>query len=134
MQRKTKRIIAAVAVIGLLAAGGAAFTASNTFSAADVAGYASQSVTGATITDQQNVLSTDGTEITAVNLIFAASQAGNTVKAGFGDEGGLVTCTDTNSGTDTHYNCVTTNTTGSGLNGYESTAAAANFAVAVTNN
>jgi hypothetical protein len=133
MKRNKKRLVAAVAVVGALAAGGAAFTASNTFNTGDIAGYASTAVSGATIADQVNNLSTDGTQITSVDLTFTASQAGNTVKAGFSDEGGLVTCTDSNTGTDTKYNCVTTNTTGAGLGGLESTAAASNFAVAVTN-
>jgi hypothetical protein len=83
MKGKKKRIIAVVAVIGALAAGGAAFTASNGLPSTSVAGYGNVSVTGANVTDIHNVLSTDGQSITEVVLTFDASQTGNTVVAGF---------------------------------------------------
>ena len=62
MQRKTRRIIAAVAVIALLAAGGAAFTASIGGLNGDNAniGFGSETVTGATATGVNYALSTDG--------------------------------------------------------------------------
>ena len=47
MRRRTRRIILAVALIGALAVGGAAFTASNTFSGPSVAGYGNENITGA---------------------------------------------------------------------------------------
>ena len=47
MQRKTKKIVLALVVIGAVAAGGAAFTASNTVPDS-VAGYGTSTVTGAT--------------------------------------------------------------------------------------
>ncbi len=40
MQRKTRKIILAVAVIGALAAGGAALTATSTTEPTNIAGYA----------------------------------------------------------------------------------------------
>ena len=49
MQRKTKRIIGAIVVIAAIAAGGAAFTASNTVPDT-VAGYGTSNITGATVT------------------------------------------------------------------------------------
>jgi hypothetical protein len=131
MKRRTRRIILAVALIGALAAGGAAFTASNTFSTADVAGYGTQAVSGATIADQVNNLNAMGTEITSVDLTFTASQANMTVQGGFSDETALDSCTDSNPGTDTQWHCAITN--GSGAGNYEVTANAANFAVTVTN-
>jgi hypothetical protein len=134
MKSKTRRIIMAVAVIGVLAAGGAAFTASNINSTTDVAGYNSVSVTGATISDQQNILSSDGTEIVSVLLTFPSSEAANTVTAGFGDNAaGLGACTDTNSGTDTIYSCATPNVLAGGATLHELTTAASHFAVAVVN-
>jgi hypothetical protein len=70
MQRKTRRIIAAVAVIALLAAGGAAFTASiqgldgNTTSA----GFGSETVTGATATGVNYTLDSNGQYIDTVTV------------------------------------------------------------------
>jgi hypothetical protein len=128
MQRKTKKIIAAVAVIGALAAGGAAFTASNTLPGTDVAGYGSVTVSGATVSSIHNNLDTGG-NITSVDLVFSASQANNTVQAGFADESALDACTDTNSGTDTHWNCPITH--GTGTSGVEPISGATSFHVAV---
>ncbi len=68
MQRNTRRIIAAVAVIALLAAGGAAFTNSiGSFgSNNDQIGYASDTIHGATATDLQYELSPDNSQIDQV--------------------------------------------------------------------
>ena len=49
MQRKTKKIVLALVVIGVVAAGGAAFTAANTVPT-HVAGYGTSVVTGAIAT------------------------------------------------------------------------------------
>jgi hypothetical protein len=68
MQRKTRRIIAAVAVIALLAAGGAAFTNSiGSFgSSNDQIGYASDTIIGATANNLQYELSPDNSKIDQV--------------------------------------------------------------------
>lgn len=84
MRRRTRRTILAVALIGALAVGGAAFTASNTFSGPSVAGYGNESITGASVTNTHYVLSADGTKIDEVDLTFAEDHVGDTVKAGFG--------------------------------------------------
>jgi hypothetical protein len=83
MTRKTRRILAAVAGIGALAAGGSAFTASNTVPAS-VAGYGSSTISGATATSLNYTLGTDGTTITAADLVFTGDLTGRTVKANFG--------------------------------------------------
>jgi hypothetical protein len=99
MKRNKKRILVAVLAICALAAGGAAFTASNGLPTTSVAGYGNVSVTGANVTDIHNVLSSDGQDITEVVLTFDASQTGNTVVAGFGPTSGTaptnlnITCT-----------------------------------------
>ena len=100
MQRRTKRFVGAIALIAVLAAGGAAYTASNTLPATDTAGYGNISVTGASLSDIQNVLSTDGQNITQVNLTFSTAIPSNaTVTAGFGPTAGTapttlpITCT-----------------------------------------
>jgi hypothetical protein len=128
MKRNKKRIIAAVAVIGALAAGGAAFTASNSLPSSDVAGYGSVTVTGATVSSIHNVIDTAG-NITAVDLVFSASQAGNQVQAGFADESALDTCTDSDPGTDTDWTCTIGN--GTGPSGSEPITGADSFNVAV---
>lgn len=70
MQRKTRRIIAAVAVIALLAAGGAAFTASIQGLDGNNAniGFGSESVTGATASAVNYALSSDGQFVDEVKV------------------------------------------------------------------
>jgi hypothetical protein len=125
MQRRTKRIIGAIAVIAAIAAGGAAFTASNTVPDT-VAGYGTSNITGATVTALHYTLNADGTQITDAALTIHGDQSSNIVKAGFGSDA-LTTCTlgSYNSGTDT---------TPATCSGYtQSTATSATFNVAVTN-
>lgn len=81
--RKNTKIVGAVAVAGLVAASGSAFTNSNSV-AASVAGYGSAAVTGATMTAVTHTLSGTGDSITASTLTFDAAQTGRTVVAGFG--------------------------------------------------
>jgi hypothetical protein len=94
MKRNKKRIVAAIAVIGALAAGGAAFTASNTVPGS-IAGYGTSTISGATATSIHYVLNAAGDQITGVNLVFSDDLTANgtgTVKAGF--NGGAATdCT-----------------------------------------
>jgi len=91
MRIKTSKIIASVAVIGAVAAGGAAFTASNTV-AASVAGYGSSTISGATASALNYTLAADGTTITGAALTFAGDKTGRVVKAGFGTDA-LTACT-----------------------------------------
>ena len=125
MQRKTKRIIGAFVVIAAIAAGGAAFTASNTVPDT-VAGYGTSNITGATVTALHYTLNADGTQITDAALTIHGDQSSNIVKAGFGTDA-LTTCSlgSYDSGTDT---------TPATCSGYtQSTASSATFNVAVTN-
>ena len=73
MKRRTKRIIGAIVVIAAIAAGGAAFTASNTVPDT-VAGYGTSNITGATVTALHYTLNADGTEITDASLTFQGDQ------------------------------------------------------------
>jgi hypothetical protein len=127
MHRISRRMVAVVVLIGAIAAGGAAFTASNTLPSTDVAGYGSVTVTGATVSAIHNVADSSG-NITQVNLTFTTSQAGNTVQAGFGDESAEDTCSDTGNGTD--WTCPVANGTGTG--GVEPITGATSYAVSVT--
>jgi hypothetical protein len=99
MKRRTKKIMLAVVVVGAVAAGGAAFTADNTFSqpTLNVAGYQKETVSGATISNTHYVLSNDGTTIEEVDLDFSPAINGKTnsadgvadvVKIGFGASSG----------------------------------------------
>lgn len=90
MKGKKKRLIAAIAVIGALAAGGAAYTASNTIPDS-VAGFGSDTISGATASNIHYVLSADGTTITEVDLTLTGDYHSNTVQVGF-NGGALTTC------------------------------------------
>ncbi len=115
MKRKSRRIVAALVLIGALAAGGAAFTASNTLPNT-TAGYGTSTITGATASKIAYTLSSDGLTITGATIDLHTATAsdltsGYTVQAGFGT-GTSVTCTVNASfgtggtnGTDTEFTC-----------------------------
>src|SRR3954451_23276498 len=69
MKGKTKKIVLAVAVIGAIAAGGVAFTASNTVPAT-TAGYGTSAITGATVDSISYTTNGDGTQITDAKITF----------------------------------------------------------------
>ncbi|MBC7375386.1 MAG: hypothetical protein H7323_15460 [Frankiales bacterium] len=89
--RKTFKLFGAVAIAGLVATTGSAFTASNTV-APSIAGYGTSTISGATATALAYTLSADGTSITGSSLTFTGNQTGRTVSAGFGTAT-LTTCT-----------------------------------------
>ncbi len=89
--RKNFKLLGAVAVAGLVAATGSAFTANNTVPAS-VAGYGTSTISGATATALSYTLSGDGATITASALTFTGDLTGRTVKAGFGADA-LTGCT-----------------------------------------
>jgi hypothetical protein len=91
MRGKASRIVAAGAVVAAVAAGGAAFTASNTVPAS-VAGYGTSTISGATATALNYTLSGNGSTITGAALTFTGDQTGRSVKAGFGSDA-LTACT-----------------------------------------
>jgi hypothetical protein len=68
MRFKTTRIVAAIAVIGAVAAGGAAFTDTTNQPANQALGYGATSVTGGNISGISYQLSGDGTDINTVTL------------------------------------------------------------------
>ena len=137
MKRNRKRIIAAVAVICALAAGGAAYT--NTIGGSPVtngttAGYAAITVNGATLTDANYTLSSDGTGITEVNLTFSDDLTGDNLELAF-NGGSMAACTH---GTETTgvvpASDVSGSTTTITCDVTETTTAATALNVAVTNN
>lgn len=89
--RNHQKLIAGLAVVGIVVAGGSAFTASNTV-AASVAGYGTSTISGATATSVRYTLNGAGTQITAAAMNFDGDLTGMTVKAGFGSDT-LTSCT-----------------------------------------
>jgi hypothetical protein len=87
---RKRTVVAVVAVAGIAAAGGSAFTDSNTVPES-VAGYGTSSVSGATVTSVAHTLSANGSKITGSTLTFETAQTGRTVKAGF-DSSALESC------------------------------------------
>lgn len=125
MHRISRRMVAVLVVIGAIAAGGAAFTASNTVSAS-VAGYGTSNITGATATDVHYTLNADGTEINSVLITFTGDLSNDTVQAGF-ETSNLTTCS-----APVYDGSTSSTTTCSGYT--ESTSSSSTFNVAVTNN
>src|SRR4051812_34826232 len=92
MKGKTKKIVLAVAVIGALAAGGAAFTEANVITGPNAAGYGHLAVTGADVTDVHYTLDGTGENITAVDLTTTTTDlTGLTVQIAF-NNGTLIPC------------------------------------------
>lgn len=97
MKRNKKRIVAAIAVIGALAAGGAAYTNSIDTSGvtnADV-GYGSVTVNGAnTLSAMSYGFSTDGSQVDTVSLTFGTALTGQDVQLSFASGGARQDCGD----------------------------------------
>jgi hypothetical protein len=96
MQRKTKKIVLALVVIGVVAAGGAAFTAANTVPTHAV-GYGQAVVTGAVASHIDHTLSADGMHVDQTVMTLTGNLADQpVVTAGFGADGvALQPCTAT---------------------------------------
>lgn len=129
MRRST--LIGAVAVACVVAAGGAAFTNSNTFASgatAPLTGYASTSVSGGTINSLKYNLNSAGDNVDTVTLVLANDTTGSAVSIGF-NGGATTSC-----GTGT-YSATTTDTTytcdNGGANFVQSTAGLTSTAVVV---
>ena len=109
---KTGRLVAAIAVTGAVAAGGAAFTANNTMPNGTVAGYGTVSVSGGTVTSLQYALSPDGTDISTATLVFSGDVHADTAAIGFdgANSGDTTTCGpgSYSAGTGTTFTCTLT--------------------------
>lgn len=104
--RTIKMLLGGVAVAGVLAAGGSAFTDSNTLPAASVTkGYGSQTITGVAATSVTYNTNTPGDTITSVGLVLTGDTTAKTIKIAFNDAA-PATCSGTGSyTTDTTYSC-----------------------------
>jgi hypothetical protein len=91
---KTRNFLGAAALAGVLAAGGTAFTASNTLPAANVTkGYGSQTISGVTaesVTYNTNVAKDT---VTSVGLVLTGDTTSKTIQLAFNDAG-PTTCSD----------------------------------------
>jgi len=99
MMRNKKRALIAILAIGVLAAGGAAFTtaiASFPANGTNTAAFGGTSITGATAAGVSYTLSADGQYVTSADVYFTTDQSANNVDAGFGTtatNGQLIACT-----------------------------------------
>jgi hypothetical protein len=96
--RKSGKLVGALAVAGLIATGGAAFTASNTLPAGGISGYGESVSTGATITAvEHTLLSTDNSKLASVAFTSTTDVTGKTasmtLKNGTTVVGSPYTCT-----------------------------------------
>lgn len=110
--KKLGKALGAVALVGAVAAGGAAFTESNTLPSANVAGYGTVTVTGVTATSVTYTLNAVGDTITAVNLTLTGDTTGDTIAFAFNAEN-TVACSDGgtyNGTTHTTYVCTANHT------------------------
>jgi hypothetical protein len=94
MRHNTSKFLAGLAVFGVIAAGGSAFTASSGLpQTPKVVGYDTTTITGASANDVSYDMSADGATIDAAVITFVGDQSARTVKAGW-DAGDLTTdCT-----------------------------------------
>ncbi|MDX6212738.1 MAG: hypothetical protein QOF82_1825 [Frankiales bacterium] len=101
---KHARFIFAAASIAALAAGGSAFTASNTQPASQVVGYGSTTISGATVSSMAYNLNSAGDNVNSVTLVLAGDTTGSVVSIGF-NGGALTSCGTGTVATDTTYTC-----------------------------
>jgi hypothetical protein len=81
--RKTTRIFGALMIAGIAAAGGAAFTNSNTQAATQVVGYGSTTISGATVSSMVYNLNAAGDNVNTMTLVLAGDTTGSAVSIGF---------------------------------------------------
>ncbi|MDX6268503.1 MAG: hypothetical protein QOD70_3243 [Frankiales bacterium] len=102
--RKSSKLIGALAIAGIAAAGGTAFTAGNSQAASQVVGYGSTTISGATVASMTYNLSPAGDNVNSVQLVLAGDTTGSAVSIGF--NGGAATSCGTGAFTTvTTYTC-----------------------------
>ncbi len=103
MMRNKKRALIAILAIGVLAAGGAAFTtaiASFPANGTNTAAFGGTSITGAPAAGVSYTLSADGQYVTSADVYFTGDESANNVDAGFGTtatNGQLIACVSSSS-------------------------------------
>ena len=108
-----KRYLGAALAAMVLAAGAAAFTASNSLPAASVTkGYGSQTITGVTAESVTYNTNTPGDTITSVGLVLPGDTTGKAIKIAF-NGAAPATCNGTGFfTTTTAYSCTVSQSTG----------------------
>jgi hypothetical protein len=108
-----RKLLGAAALVGVVAAGGSAFTASNSLPAADaVKGYGSQTISGVTASTVNYNTNTAGDTITSIDLVLVGDTTAKTIKIAFNDSA-PATCSGTGIfTTTTAYNCVVSQSVG----------------------
>jgi hypothetical protein len=102
--RNPARIALTAAAIAAVAAGGSAFTASNTQAASQVVGYGSTTISGATVNSMAYNLNSPGDNVDSVTLVLAGDTTGSAVSIGF-NGGALTSCGTGTFSTNTTYTC-----------------------------
>jgi hypothetical protein len=108
---RTRKLLAALVVAGVAAAGVSAFTDSNTIDpgAGDVAGFSSTTVTGVHAHSITYTTNATGDTITDVNLVLVGDTTHSTIQLGH-DGAAVATCSDDpgtyDTTTYTNYDCV----------------------------
>ena len=77
------KFLGALAVAGLIAAGGSAYTNSNTMAASQVVGYGSTTISGAVVSSMTYHLNTAGDNVDSVTLVLAGDTSASGVSIGF---------------------------------------------------
>jgi hypothetical protein len=116
---KTRTFLGAAALAGVVAAGGSAFTASNSLPATSVTrGYGSQTISGVTAESVSYNMNTAEDTITSVGLVLTGDTTAKTIQIAFNDAA-PATCSGTGvfaAGTDdTTYSCTASQSVGTAV-------------------
>jgi hypothetical protein len=102
--RKSTKLVGAFAAAAVVAAGGTAFTNSNTQAANQVVGYGSTTISGATVNSMSYNLNSSGDNVDSVTLVLAGDTTGSAVSIGF-NGGPTTSCGTGTFATNTTYTC-----------------------------
>lgn len=80
-----RKILGSFALVGVVAASGSAFTASNTMAADAVKGYGSQSISGVAATSVTYNTDATGATIETVGLVLTGDTTAKTIQIAFND-------------------------------------------------
>jgi hypothetical protein len=86
---KSTKVVGALGIAAVVAAGGAAFTNSNTQAASQVVGYGSTTISGATVNSMAYNLNNPGDNVDSITLVLSGDTTGSAVAIGF--NGGTTT-------------------------------------------
>jgi hypothetical protein len=116
---KTRKFLGGAALVGIVAAGGSAFTASNSLPATTVTrGYGSQTISGVTAESVTYGMNTAEDTITSVGLVLTGDTTAKTIQVAFNDAA-PATCSGTGTyasvSDDTTYSCTVSQSVGTAV-------------------